>query len=188
MRPGGVIIPIPLEDGPGTWSCGAAVWGKIIGKPTVKDENTKKGTRKRLELLVRTVNTRGENGKRQRGRFQRIFVTSESVFYWILNAAEQGDTFLLFGEYQEREYYARERHKRKDGTPYYERGSEKILKISRDFMVQFAIPAQLVVDPVSYLQRFSVSADEHYGYTDPDLAVTDEDDAEGPGMDDWVGV
>ena len=178
MRPGGVIIPIPIEDGPGLRTCGAAIWGKIIGDPTRRDERTRKGTRKRVDILMRTVNTRGENGTTQRGRYQRCYITSESVFFWIVNAAEKGDTFLLFGEYQEKEYYKKNKYQ-KYATVQPE------LKIARDFMIQFAIPAQLVVDPVSYVQRFTASADEHYAYEDPEMQVTENDDPETPGMDVW---
>ena len=177
MRPGGVIIPIPMEDGPGMRTCGAAIWGKVIGQPRITDEKTRKGGRKRLDLLMRTVNTRGANGEAQRGKYQRCYITSESMFFWILHAVEKGDTILLFGEYQEKEYYPKKKKVRDV--------EDLELKIARDFLIQFAIPAQLVVDPVAYLQRFTTEADEHYGYEDPDLAVTDRDDPEGPGMDYW---
>lgn len=177
MRPGGVIIPIPIEDGPGMKSCGAAVWGKVVGEPKRKDEKTRKGTRKRVDILMRTVNTRGEDGTLKKGKYQRCYITSDSVFFWIVDAAEKGDTFLLFGEYQEREYYPRKK------KAYVVQDLE--LKIARDFLIQFAIPAQLVVDPVTYLQRFTRSADEHYSYQDPDLEIGDNDEQEGPGMDYW---
>ena len=180
MRPGGVIIPIPTEDGPGVKSCGAAVWGKIIGQPKIKDEKTRKGTRKRLDLLIRTVNTRDEKGNAVRGKYLRAYVTSESVFFWILNSAEQGDTVLLFGEYQEKEYYKKNKYQKWATV-------EPELKIARDLLIQFAIPAQAIVDPVAYIQRFSTEADEHYSYKDQDAELTEDDDSVESGLDDWLG-
>ena len=180
MRPGGVIIPIPTEDGPGMRTCGAAVWGKIIGEPKIKDEKTRKGIRKRLDLLIRTVNTRNEKGEAVRGKYLRAYITSENLFFWILNASENGDTVLLFGEYQEKEYYPK-----KKKNPY--TIDDLGLKIARDFLIQFAIPAQAIADPVAYYQRFATTADEHYSYKDRDSDLTESDDPVEPGIDDWLG-
>lgn len=189
MRPGGVIIPIPLEDGKGIWTCGAAIWGMVTGTPRLRDENTRKGTRKRLDFTLRTVNTRTPEGQKSRGKFQRAYITSENLFFWILHAVEPGDTLLLFGEYKEREYYSKKRRRDEYGNQLpRDPNDQGELKLMREFQIQFAIPAQAIVDPVSYYQRFTASPDEHYGYRDPNLTIGDEDDEEEPGYDDWAGT
>ena len=140
MRPGGVIIPTPMEDGPGRRSCGACVWGTVISVPAQTEEHTKKGTRRKLSFLCRTSTPRNGTNDNRRGRYQRMYINDENMFYWLMISAEKGDTFVFFGEYQEHEYYARERHK----GGYYDKSEDKILKIGRDFYVQFAIPAQAI--------------------------------------------
>lgn len=182
MRPGGVIIPTPMEDGPGRRSCGACIWGTVISVPAQTEEHTKKGTRRKLSFLCRTSTPRNGTNDNRRGRYQRMYINDENMFYWLMISAEKGDTFVFFGEYQEHEYYARERHK----GGYYDKSEDKILKIGRDFYVQFAIPAQAILDPVGYAQRFQRAADEHFGFQN-DLEIGPTDTEEEPGDDIWDG-
>lgn len=182
MRPGGVIIPTPTEDGPNRRSCGACVWGTVIERPRPTEEHTKKGTRRKLAFLIRTVTPRNGTKDSQKGKYQRAYINEQSAFFWLLNSADKGDTFLFFGEYQENEYYAKPRHK----GGYYDPNEDKVLKIGRDFLIQFAIPAQMILDPVGYTERFQRAADEHFGFRD-DLMITSEDEEEQPGNDIWDG-
>lgn len=180
MRKGGVIIPIPQEDGPNRRSCGACVWGQIITEPKRRTEHTRKGNRERLDFIVRTAYSRTVKGHSERGIYQRMYITQESMFFWLMVSAEKGDTFVFFGEYQESDYYAKERQK----NGYYAPDAEKVFKTARDFSVQFVIPAQAIADPIGYNQRFSREADRHYSFQEED-GVTENDDEAEPGFDDW---